>query len=144
HKLNAPDGLTPGFHLTIRLDPDGEAGGRQHACLDEARGEAFARFNEEHGSSYDDATVRCLDGSALFCDAVEVPDDQQLARGLAEVLRAAELERGCLELAPMLEYVRDPGDKRIEVKMRTAQPDWFPTVPPDLPPLPGIEEVACE
>jgi hypothetical protein len=144
HKLNAPDGLEPGFHLTIRLDPDGEAGGREDTCLKEARAEAFASFKEKHGTQFDDSTVRCLDGTAINCEFVEVPDDDALARELAEVLTAAEVERGCLQLAPTLKYVRNPGDKRIVVKMRTQQPDWFPTVPPELPPLPGLEEVQCE
>jgi|GEM_PF-3781213 hypothetical protein len=144
HKLNAPNGLEPGFHLTIRLDPDGEAGGEEWQCLERAHADAFASFNAKHGTAYDDSTVSCLDGTALTCDSVAVPDDDAIAEELAQVLSAAEVEQGCLELAPTLEYVRDPADKRILVKMRTQQPDWFPTVPPMLPPLPGLEEVECE
>ena len=143
-KLNAPKGLEPGFHLTIRLDPDGEAGGREYDCLQKAHAEVFASFNAKHGTAYDDSTVRCLDGTALTCEFVEVPDDDDLAKELAHALTDAEVERGCLELAPTLEYVKNPAEKRILVMMRTQQPDWFPTVPPMLPPLAGLEEVECE
>jgi hypothetical protein len=141
-KLNAPDGLDPGFHLTIRLEPDGETNGRESQCLDQAHTEVFERFNAEHGTAYDDSTVRCLDGTSDPC-VVPVPDDAEV-KELAEAFRAAEIERDCLEIAPTLEYVRKPADKRITVKMRSQQPDWFPPVPPMLPPLPGIEEVECE
>ena len=83
-----------------------------------------------------------MDGTSDPC-VVPVPDDDEV-KELAASFRAAELERGCLEIAPMLDYVRNTKEKRIAVVMRTQQPDWFPTVPPMLPPLPGLEDVECE
>ena len=144
HKLSAPDGLEPGFHLTIRLDHDREVAGRESRCLDEAHAAAFASINEKYGTAYDESTVRCLNGTAFSCGLVEVPDDDRVARELAEALTAGELARGCLEIAPLLKHVRDPAGERIVVKMRRQKADWFPTVIPELPSVPGLDEVECE
>ena len=140
-KLGAPKGLAAGYHLAKDVQPSSEAGLAADECLARIVEDVLERFNEEHGTAYTGYHLSCLDGTlpAFGCEDVELPDSEReaLAAGLTE----AEVDSGCLELAPRLEFVRKPSDAPIPVRIDGEVPHWLPSVPPAASPL---EEVMCE
>lgn len=140
-KLGAPAGLDPGYHLAKNATPSKGSSAEAYVCLDEAATEVFQRFNAEHGTSYDPHELRCLDGSdpSVSCEPTRGPQGADRSQ-LSAALVAEEIDRGCLELAPTLEFVRDPAKELVAVHISGKAPSWVPSVAPVGQPL---EEVDC-
>lgn len=139
-KLGAPKGLKPGYHLAKRIKYEQSSQERFDAveCQAEALKEGFARFNEQHETDYNELTVSCLRGRS-GCSDVELPKGAE-ARELASQLRDTEIERGCLELAPEVEFVREPLEERVAVRINGEAPHWLPSVIPEAAPIGGQKE----
>ncbi|HTU59811.1 MAG TPA: DUF4360 domain-containing protein [Polyangiales bacterium] len=142
-KLGAPKGLKPGYHLAKRIAYDSSSPERfaVSGCQLEAVAEALARFNEEHETEYDELTLRCLRDQD--CTDIELPKGAE-ARALASQLTEAEIERGCLELAPDVEFIEDPEAEQIAVRIDGEAPDWLPSVIPEAAPIAGGDEIDCQ
>jgi len=142
-KLWAPDGLAAGYHLAKDVEPSDEARHEEDECLRRIEEDVIERFNEERGNAYTTFELRCLEGtsfSANNCEGVELPTGAA-REALAAALTDAEIESGCLELAPRLEFIEEPENTPIEVRIDGEVPHWFPSVPPAASPL---DEARCE
>jgi hypothetical protein len=141
-KLGAPKGLAAGYHLAKDVKPSSEASHAADDCLARIEEDVLERFNEEHGTAYTGYQLSCLDGtsSEFDCEDLELPEGSE-RQALASALTEEEMDSGCLELAPQLEFFRKPPDTRIPVRIDGEVPHWLPSVPPAASPL---EEVTCE
>jgi len=135
-RLGAPEGLAPGYHLARVLEHDSDTRSDASVCLENVRTEIVDRHNAEHGTRYTVHGLECQRTSIFICDAHTLPTGAE-SRQLAAAIAAAEVESGCMEMAPELETLPDPAAESVTVRMGEGPPRWVPNVPLRRVPIPS-------
>lgn len=121
-RVGAPEGLPAGYHLAKITEPDPEAEDASADCYARASTEVLEQYNAAHGTQYGYNTLNCLfAGVLLECGPHDLPG-ATAAKELPARLAAAQLEHGCLSLAPELEIVEAPEAEPIVIRLG----NWFP------------------
>lgn len=124
-RLAAADGLSAGYHLAQLIEPTAEAHGAAAECEDAARAEAITQYEAAHATSLHPLALPCVLNPIAECAQIEVPsgsDALELTTGIAR----AEVEHGCLALAPDMKLIDDPLREQITVRIGDALPAWRP------------------
>jgi hypothetical protein len=133
--FGAPSGLKRGYHLLALNSHDELEYQQREACTGQAIESAVARYNEQHGTQYtaDEATggcryqlcgrfdTTCTNEPIGLCAA---PGDEYAAvlKQLQQDTRQAQLELGCLLIAPEYTPVTDPEHASISVRIGAEEP----------------------
>jgi hypothetical protein len=124
-RLGAPDGLDAGYHLAVLREPGAEELVASRICTHAAHEQARQAYQATRAEALSEQALLCFTGSESSCDPGELPSGEA-AQVLAEMLAAAEVEQGCLELAADISPVRDPSDQTLTIRIGDSWLEWSP------------------